>query len=255
MTMFLQYFLSMWDNNNDYITWYYMPSYEEITRLTAVFVSLGIDKIRITGGEPTVRPHIADLIQSISKISGVKSLSMTTNGLLLQENVLELKEAGLDTVNISLDTFRPDRFKSMCGIDGIERVLSSIKAADVADLRPKINTVIIRGWNDDEIIDFAKFARNTGHTVRFIEFMPLDGTGIWRPELVVSKKEMIGMINADLKNLVPLHNNISEPATLYYFADGKGTIGFIPSMTEPFCKYCDRIRVTSDGRLLAYLRA
>jgi cyclic pyranopterin phosphate synthase len=128
MTMFLQYFLSMWDNNNDYITWYYMPSYEEITRLTAVFVSLGIDKIRITGGEPTVRPHIADLIQSISKISGVKSLSMTTNGLLLQENVLELKEAGLDTVNISLDTFRPDRFKSMCGIDGIERVLSSIKA-------------------------------------------------------------------------------------------------------------------------------
>ena len=228
-------------------------SYEEITRLTAVFVSLGIDKIRITGGEPTVRPRIADLIQSISKISGVKSVSMTTNGLLLQENVLELKEAGLDTVNISLDTFRRDRFKSMCGVDGIERVLSSIKAADVAELRPKINTVIIRGWNDDEIIDFAKFARNTGHTVRFIEFMPLDGTGIWRPELVVSKKEMIGMINADLKNLVPLHNNISEPATLYYFADGKGTIGFIPSMTEPFCKHCDRIRVTSDGRLLTCL--
>jgi cyclic pyranopterin phosphate synthase len=253
MTMFLQYFLSMWDNNNDYITWYYMPSYEEITRLTAVFVSLGIDKIRITGGEPTVRPHIADLIQSISKISGVKSLSMTTNGLLLQENVLELKEAGLDTVNISLDTFRPDRFKSMCGIDGIERVLSSIKAADVADLRPKINTVIIRGWNDDEIIDFAKFARNTGHTVRFIEFMPLDGTGIWRPELVVSKKEMIDIIDNNVMNLVPLHNNISEPATLYSFADGKGTVGFIPSMTEPFCKYCDRIRITSDGRLLTCL--
>jgi GTP 3',8-cyclase len=118
----------------------------------------------------------------------------------------------------------------------------------------KINTVIIRGWNDDEVIDFAKFARNTGHTVRFIEFMPLDGTGIWRPELVVSKKEMIDMINIDVMNLVPLHNNISEPATLYSFADCKCTIGFIPSMTEPFCKYCDRIRITSDGRLLAYLR-
>jgi cyclic pyranopterin phosphate synthase len=178
---------------------------------------------------------------------------MTTNGLLLQENVPELKEAGLDTVNISLDTFRRDRFKSMCGIDGIERVLSSIKAADLADLRPKINTVIIRGWNDDEIIDFAKFARNTGHTVRFIEFMPLDGTGIWAPDLVVSKKEMVDMINSDLKELVPLHNNISEPATLYSFADGKGTIGFIPSMTEPFCKNCDRIRITSDGRLLTCL--
>jgi GTP 3',8-cyclase len=228
-------------------------SYEEITRLTAVFVSLGIDKIRITGGEPTVRPHIADLIQSISKISGVKSISMTTNGLLLQENVLELKEAGLDTVNISLDTFKRNRFKSICGIDAIGRVLASIKAADLAGLEPKINTVIIRGWNDDEIIDFAKFARNTGYTVRFIEFMPLDGTGIWRPELVVSKKEMIGMINTDIKNLVPLHNNISEPATLYSFADGKGTIGFIPSMTEPFCKYCDRIRITSDGRLLTCL--
>ena len=110
----------------------------------------------------------------------------------MQENLLELKEAGLATVNISLDTFRRNRFKSICGIDAIERVLVSIKAADRAGLKPKINTVIIRGWNDDEIIDFAKFARATGHTVRFIEFMPLDGTGIWRQELVVSKNEMIG---------------------------------------------------------------
>jgi GTP 3',8-cyclase len=228
-------------------------SYEEITRLTAIFVSLGIDKIRVTGGEPTVRPHIANLIESISKINGVKSISMTTNGLLLQGNATELKRAGLAGVNISLDTFRRDRFKSMCGIDGLERVLASIKAVDLAGLKLKINTVVIRGWNEDEVIDFAKFSRDTGHTVRFIEFMPLDGTGIWKPELVVSKKEMIGMINSSVNNLVPLHNNISEPATLYSFADGKGTVGFIPSMTEPFCKYCDRIRITSDGRLLTCL--
>jgi cyclic pyranopterin phosphate synthase len=228
-------------------------SYEEITRLTAIFVSLGIDKIRVTGGEPTVRPHITNLIESISKINGVKSISMTTNGLLLQGNATELKRAGLAGVNISLDTFRRDRFKSMCGIDGLERVLASIKAVDLADLKLKINTVVIRGWNEDEVIDFAKFSRDTGHTVRFIEFMPLDGTGIWKPELVVSKKEMIGMINSSVNNLVPLHNNISEPATLYSFADGKGTVGFIPSMTEPFCKYCDRIRITSDGRLLTCL--
>ena len=228
-------------------------SYEEITRLTAIFVSLGIDKIRVTGGEPTVRPHITNLIESISKINGVKSISMTTNGLLLQENVTELKRAGLAGVNVSLDTFRRDRFKSMCGIDGLEKVLASIKAIDLAGLKLKINTVVIRGWNQDEVIDFANFARDTGHTVRFIEFMPLDGTGIWKSELVVSKKEMIGMINNNVNSLVPLNNNISEPATLYSFADGKGTVGFIPSMTEPFCKYCDRIRITSDGRLLTCL--
>ena len=127
------------------------------------------------------------------------------------------------------------------------------KSSYLAGLKLKINTVIIRGWNEDEVVDFARFARNTGYTVRFIEFMPLDGTGIWAPNLVVSKKEMVNMINSGLKELVPLHNNISEPATLYSFADGKGTIGFIPSMTEPFCKNCDRIRITSDGRLLTCL--
>ena len=227
--------------------------YEEIARLTSIFVSLGIDKIRITGGEPTVRPHITNLIESISKINGVKSISMTTNGLLLQENVTELKRAGLAGVNISLDTFRRDRFKSISGIDGLERVLASIKAVDLAGLKLKINTVIIRGWNEDEVIDFAKYSRDTGHTVRFIEFMPLDGTGIWKPELVVSKKEMISMINSNINDLVPLHNDISEPATLYSFTDGKGIVGFIPSMTEPFCKHCDRIRLTSDGRLLTCL--
>jgi GTP 3',8-cyclase len=228
-------------------------SYEEITRLAAIFVSLGVDRIRVTGGEPTVRPHIENLIEAISKLDGVKSINMTTNGLLLQDKLLALKKAGLDGVNISLDTFRSDRFKSMCGIDGLKRVLASINAADLAGLKLKVNTVVIRGWNEDEVVDFAKFARNTGHTVRLIEFMPLDGTGIWRQDLVVSKKEMIDMINTNVKNLVPLHNNASEPATLYSFADGKGTIGFIPSMTEPFCKYCDRIRITSDGRLLTCL--
>ncbi|HYY50516.1 MAG TPA: GTP 3',8-cyclase MoaA [Nitrososphaeraceae archaeon] len=241
---------------SDNLNWMEQDSilnYEEIARLTAIFVSLGIDKIRITGGEPTVRPHITNLIESISKINGVKSISMTTNGLLLQENVTELKRAGLAGVNISLDTFRRDRFKSINGIDGLERVLASIKAVDLAGLKLKINTVIIRGWNEDEVIDFAKYSRDTGHTVRFIEFMPLDGTGIWKPELVVSKKEMISMINSNINDLVPLHNDISEPAMLYTFTDSKGIVGFIPSMTEPFCKYCDRIRLTSDGRLLTCL--
>jgi GTP 3',8-cyclase len=241
-------------NNTEWFEDDNILSYEEIVKLTNIFVGLGVEKIRLTGGEPTIRPKIECLISALSEINGIKSISMTTNGLLLSDDkAKKLKEVGLEGVNISLDTFRADRFKSICGIDGVGQVLASIKAADYAGLKLKINTVVIKGWNDDEIIDFAKFARNTGHTVRFIEFMPLDGTGIWRPELVVSKKEMIDIIDNNVMNLVPLNNNISEPATLYSFADGKGTVGFIPSMTEPFCKYCDRIRVTSDGRLLTCL--
>jgi cyclic pyranopterin phosphate synthase len=205
-------------------------SYNEIVRLASILVSFGIGKIRVTGGEPLVRPKVEDLIGALSKINGVKVISMTTNGLLLQDKAKQLSEAGLTSVNVSLDSFKPDRFKSMGGVEGVDKVLNSIKVANDAGLKLKINTVVIRGWNEDEVVDFAKFARVTGYTVRFIEFMPLDGSGIWKPNLVFSKREMI-----------------------YSFADGKGTIGFIPSMTEPFCNSCDRIRITSDGRLLTCL--
>ena len=156
-------------------------------------------------------------------------------------------------MNISLDTFRADRFKAIAGVDGLDRVLTSINAANNVGLKVKINAVVIRGWNDDEVVDFARFARDTGYTVRFIEFMPLDGTGIWTPDLVFSKREMIQRINKNVKELVPLNNNNSEPATLYSFADSEGTLGFIPSMTEPFCNKCDRLRLTSDGRFLTCL--
>jgi cyclic pyranopterin phosphate synthase len=229
-------------------------SYNEIVRLASILVSFGIGKIRVTGGEPLVRPKVEDLIGALSKINGVKVISMTTNGLLLQDKAKQLSEAGLTSVNVSLDSFKPERFKSMGGVEGVDKVLNSIKVANDAGLKLKINTVVIRGWNEDEVVDFAKFARVTGYTVRFIEFMPLDGSGIWKPNLVFSKREMIEMINRNLGEIVPLHNDVSsEPAALYSFADGKGTIGFIPSMTEPFCNSCDRIRITSDGRLLTCL--
>jgi GTP 3',8-cyclase len=241
------------DNNNEWFEQHNILSYEEIIRLTAVFVSLGIEKLRITGGEPTVRYKIETLIGALSNIRGIKSIDMTTNGLLLSDKVKELKQAGLDGVNISLDTFRADRFKAIAGVDGLDRVLTAIKAADNVGLKVKINAVVIRGWNDDEVVDFARFARDTGYTVRFIEFMPLDGTGIWTPDLVFSKREMIQRINKNVKELVPLNNNNSEPATLYSFADSEGTLGFIPSMTEPFCNKCDRLRLTSDGRFLTCL--
>lgn len=228
--------------------------YHEIVRLATILVTFGIGKIRLTGGEPLVRPKIEDLIAALSKIKGIKVISMTTNGLLLQDKAKQLRDAGLASINVSLDSFKPERFRSMGGVEGVDRVLNSIKTANDTGLRVKINTVIIRGWNEDEVVEFARFARVTGYTVRFIEFMPLDGSGIWKPNLVFSKKEMIEIINKNVGEIVPLRKDLnSEPAALYSFADGKGTIGFIPSMTEPFCSTCDRVRITSDGRLLTCL--
>jgi cyclic pyranopterin phosphate synthase len=242
-------------NNTEWLEQDNLLSYEEIFNLANIFAALGIKKIRVTGGEPTIRPKMEDLISSLSKIRGIESVSMTTNGLLLREKAKQLKEAGLTSVNISLDTFRAERFKSMSGIDGLNQVLASIQTADDAGLKLKINTVVVRGWNDDEVLDFARFARSMDYTVRFIEFMPLDGSGIWRSNLVVSKREIIERINQNIQELVPLKNDISEPAMLYSFLDGKGTIGFIPSITEPFCQYCDRIRITSEGMFMTCLFA
>ena len=208
----------------------------------------GIDKIKITGGEPTVRPKIENLVKSLSNIDGIKSISMTTNGLLLKDKIKQLKGSGLQSVNISLDTFNRKRFKAMTGIDGLGKVLDSIDAAHSIGMQVKINTVVIRDWNDDEIVRFAQFSRETGHVVKYIEFMPLDGTGIWTPNLVFSKKEMMDIINTNIRKLVPLNNDNSDPARLYSFDDGNGIVGFIPTMTEPFCQYCDRIRITSEGK-------
>jgi cyclic pyranopterin phosphate synthase len=240
-------------NNTEWFEQNNVLTYEEMVRLARIFVGLGVEKIRVTGGEPTVRRDIEKLISMLSMIEGLKKISMTTNGLLLYSMVSKLREAGLGSVNISLDTFKADRFKAMGGVDGLDKVLHSIHAADDAGMKVKINTVVVRGWNDDEVVDFAEFARDTGYTVRFIEFMPLDGTGIWAPDLVFSKKEMIERISRNVKELIPLHNDPAEPAMLYSFADGKGTVGFIPSMTEPFCSNCDRIRITADGRFLGCL--
>jgi len=229
-------------------------SFEEIIRLSSIFANLGVEKIRITGGEPLVRPLIENLIKSIAKIPHIKSIGLTTNGLLLSDSVKKLKSSGLNSVNISLDSFKEDRFKMMTGINGLDKVISSIQKAKDAGLDVKINTVVVRGWNDDEVVEFANFARHTGITVRFIEFMPLDGTGIWRSDLVFSKKEMIEKLESNIGKVFPvLEQEISAPAKLYSFSDRIGTVGFIPSVSEPFCNQCDRIRLTSDGRFLTCL--
>ncbi len=229
-------------------------SFEEIIRLSSIFANLGVEKIRITGGEPLVRPSIEDLIRSIAKINDIRSIGLTTNGLLFLEKVKALKSSGLDSVNISLDSFKENRFKMMTGVNGLDKVISSIQKAKDVGLDVKINTVVVRGWNDDEVVEFANFARRRGITVRFIEFMPLDGTGIWRSDLVFSKREMIEKIETDIGKVIPAsEQEMSTPAKHYSFSDGIGTVGFIPSVTEPFCSQCDRIRLTSDGRFLTCL--
>jgi GTP 3',8-cyclase len=261
-----------WFNEQDVL------DYREISRLVSILANLGIERIRLTGGEPLLRPKLENLIVSLARLRGINSISMTTNGLLFGEKAKKLKDAGLESVNISLDTFRPARFKAITGLDSINKVIGAINAAENVGLNVKINTVVIRGWNDDEIVDFARFARDTGHIVRFIEFMPLDGSGIWQSNLVYTKREMIDQITRNLVGVMPLNNTSncdpedtnsidyknsskryynqnykSDPARLYSFCDGRGTIGFIPSMTEPFCASCDRMRLTSDGRLLTCL--
>ncbi|MRN41056.1 MAG: GTP 3',8-cyclase MoaA [Nitrosopumilales archaeon] len=237
-----------WFEQNNILT------YDEIVKLATILARLGIEKIRVTGGEPLVRPKVEDLIKTLSNIDEIKAISMTTNGLLLRDKVMQLRDAGLSSINVSLDTFKEDRFKAITGIRGLNKIMNAIRVADDAGLKIKINTVIMRGWNDDEIADFARFARFTGYAVRFIEFMPLDGSGIWEPNLVVTKNETINRISKDVKELVRVDNNNSaEPATLYSFVDGIGTVGFIPSISEPFCGNCDRLRISSDGRLLTCL--
>ena len=229
-------------------------TFEEIVRLSSIFANLGVDKIRLTGGEPLLRPSIENLIKSIANIQHIKNIGLTTNGLLLLDKVEALKSSGLDSVNISLDSFNEQRFRTITGINGLNKVLSSIQKAKDAGIDVKLNTVVVRGWNDDEVVEFANFARRTGITVRFIEFMPLDGTGIWRSDLVFSKKEMVEKIESKFGKIFAVsEQEISAPAKLYSFSDGEGTIGFIPSVTEPFCNQCDRIRLTSDGRFLTCL--
>ncbi len=237
-----------WFDRSDILT------YEEIERLVHIFVKLGIERVRITGGEPLLRADIEKLVAKLAKIDGLKSISMTTNGLLFSQKAKQLKDAGLTSVNISLDTFRPNVFKEISGTNGLEKVLKSIRDANKIGLKVKVNTVIMRGQNDDEILDFARFARDTGNLVRFIEFMPLDGTGIWKRDLVVTKKEIMNTIRKNIGiELQPISQNNSEPASIYQFSDGIGMLGFIPSITEPFCGNCDRVRITSDGRFLTCL--
>ena len=213
-----------------------------------VFLSLGVHTIRLTGGEPLVRRDLDRLVAMLSARS-VPDLSLTTNGALLAAQAEALARAGLRRINVSVDSLLRHRFAQMTRRDALDGVLEGLRAADRAGLTPiKLNCVVIRGTNDDEVVDFARFARDTGYEVRFIEFMPLDADGAWERDRVVPSREVLDAIDAAFP-LEPVAHG-PEPATVFRFADGApGSVGVIPSVTEPFCGSCNRIRITAEGAL------
>ena len=229
-----------------------MLSYEEIEYIAEIFVSLGIEKIRLTGGEPMMRRNIETLIRKLSALKpNLHDLALTTNGYFLPDRAQSLKDAGLDRVTISLDSLQREMFRKMTGVDVLDRVLEGIEAAKRAGLVPiKINAVIVRDHNDKEVVDFAAFAREHGLHMRFIEFMPLDSGHEWSREMVVSGREIRERINKHFP-LIPIDvKRGSETSSRYRFADGApGEIGIIAPVTEPFCGACSRIRLTADGQI------
>lgn len=230
-------------------------TFEELSYITEIFVGLGIEKVRLTGGEPLLRRNLSLLIEDISRLKAgncrLKDLAMTTNGYGLHQLADTLKRAGLDRVTISLDSLEPDNFRRITGADRLDKVLDGIKAAQDADLSPiKINAVIIRNRNDHEIAALAGFARKTGVSMRFIEYMPLDSANQWRREDVVSGREIYTRIDKHFPLRPAGVRRGSETASRYTFADGApGEIGIITPVTASFCGQCSRIRLTADGQI------
>jgi GTP 3',8-cyclase len=226
---------------------------EEMIRALRVAISLGVEKIRITGGEPTLRRDLVEVVAALGSL-GVE-LSITTNGFLMDRLAGPLAEAGLNRANISLDSLRRDRFKQITRRDALDRVLAGIDATLAAGLTPvKINAVVVRGLNDDEVEPMAAWARDLGVELRFIEFMPLDAPGEWTRDQVVPSGEILTRLDRAF-GLEPPDERGSAPAERYRYRDGKGAVGVIGSVTRAFCAQCDRIRITADGQIRTCLFA
>ena len=223
-------------------------SFEEIEYFTKLFAKEGVRKLRLTGGEPLVRRDLPVLIEQLSKIPGIEDISLTTNGYYLKEFAHSLKAAGIQRLNISLDSLRTERFAEITKSDSFHRVIEGIAAAKDAGFDPiKINCVPIRGFNDDEIIDFLKWGAEENLEIRFIEFMPLDGDHHWKRENVLTQAEILEI--AKQSGSVRLQKQSKPaPAIRYRSGNGLGEFGVIPSVTEPFCGSCSRIRITADGK-------
>jgi len=225
-------------------------TFEEIERVARLMAGLGITKFRLTGGEPLLRRGVEDLAARLAAIPGVEDLAMTTNGMLFPEKARALREAGLRRISFSLDSLDRENFKRITGRDGLEEVLTGIKLAQQLGFRPvKVNAVLIRDINDHELERLAEFARDLNLSFRFIEFMPLDSARAWLKEMVVPGREILERLQArfQLRALPP--SNPSETAKRWAFADGRGELGIIAPVSEPFCGHCNRLRLTADGKI------
>lgn len=224
-------------------------TFEEILRVARVARGLGVRSVRLTGGEPLVRRGLCELVAGISAL-GFEDVALTTNGILLAPLAAQLAAAGLRRVNVSCDSLRPERFAAIRRRGELDVVLEAMAAAEDAGLAPvKVNVVLLRGRNDDEIVDFAAFARATGRVVRFIEYMPLDADGAWERSQLVPGREVVARIAAVWPLEPVTRTGDPAPADRYRFADGKGEVGVIASVTEPFCGTCNRLRLTADGAI------
>jgi cyclic pyranopterin phosphate synthase len=230
-------------------------SFEEITRLARIFVAHGVEKIRLTGGEPLLRRDVEHLVTALREIEGLKDLTLTTNGSLLPRKAQALKDAGLERITVSLDSLDNDVFTAMNDVGfPVEKVLEGIDAADRAGLNPiKINMVVKRGVNDHHVVDMARYFRGTGHIVRFIEFMDVGHSNGWRLDDVVSAAEIVQLIGAEWPLLPADPNYPGEVANRYRYLDGQGEIGVIASVTQAFCGACTRARLSAEGQLYTCL--
>lgn len=225
-------------------------TYGQIARFVSVAARLGINKIRLTGGEPLVRPKLPELIAALNGIRGIRDMALTTNAVLLEKFAKPLFDAGLRRLNIHLDTLDRERFRLITRRDDLDRVLAGIDAAISAGFEViKLNAVAIKGLTEPDVVSLVRFARQRTIEVRFIEFMPLDAQRLWSLERVLTMDEMIGMLTSEFGALEPVPDaDPRAPATTYRFADGY-KVGFIPTITRPFCLTCNRLRLTADGKL------
>lgn len=238
-------------------------AFEEIERFVRVAVSLGINKLRLTGGEPLVRRDLPSLVQKLTAIDGIVDVGLTTNGILLADQAQALRDAGLKRINISLDALSPEKFREFTRRNEFERVIQGIEAArEVGFESIKINAVSVRGMTETEVVPFGQFARQTGVEVRFIEYMPLDADNAWEREKVLFSQEIVEILANQIMPLIPVHElgyrsgipfektfGHGGPASDFVFEDGIGRVGFISSISQPFCLSCNRVRITADGKL------
>lgn len=226
-------------------------TFEEIARFARVAASLGVDKLRLTGGEPLVRRDLPRLIASLAAIPGIRDIGLTTNGILLAPMARELWESGLRRINVSLDTMDPQKFQTLTRRTGLEQVIEGILAARAAGFAPvKVNAVAIKGMTEDDVVPLAAFCREHDLELRFIEYMPLDAGDAWERGKVLFASEILDLLTAGIGPLVPdPENDPRAPAVDYLFADGCGRVGMIASVSRPFCMSCNRVRITADGKL------